>query len=224
MPHDGSMDAHGLEFHVSRAARDRYQFDESLFSISGSVVFANLHAARVFAQKMNQRRDLVAFPEQAVRASQINALGLIHEITHYVLRTYREQQNPRVLAEALEWLEGNVGEVAVEAALRRFVDEFPPLAVYRRELTHEAYLAGQTDGLPNRQVVLEEMLMLWLANSNPAFAPFLELFDDAALEKETTYPAMMSSLYAFFNARPVVGGIGGLAAETDGQGQARRQN
>ena len=79
MPHDGSTTAIGLEFHVSRAARDRYQFDESLFSISGSVVFANFHAARLFAQRMNQRRDLVAFPEQAIRASQINALGLIHE-------------------------------------------------------------------------------------------------------------------------------------------------
>jgi glycosidase len=218
MPHDGNMSAIGLEFHVSRAARDRYQFDESLFSISGSVVFANFHAARVFAQKINQRRDLVAFPEQAIRASQINALGLIHEITHYVLRTYREQQSPHVFQEALEWLDASVGQAGVEAAMLRFVDEFPPLAVYRRELTREAYMAGQTEGMLNRQVVLEEMLMLWLANSNPAFAPFLELFDDAALEKETAYPAMMSSLYAFFNGRTVTGGIGGVGVGTDGAG------
>src|SRR5262245_27042609 len=171
MPHDGSMSAVGLEFHVSRAARDRYQFDESLFSTSGSVVFANFHSARVFAQKINERRDLMAFPEQAIRASQINALGLIHEITHFVLRNYCEQQNPRVFAEALEWLDANVGQAALQAAILRFVDEFPPLAVYRRDLTREEYLAGQTDGMPNRQVVLEEMLMLWLANGNPAFAP-----------------------------------------------------
>jgi glycosidase len=207
------MSAIGLEFHVSRTARDRYQFDESLFSLSGNVVLANFHAARIFAQKINQRRDLVAFPEQAIRASQINALGLIHEITHYVLRTYREQQNPRVLAEALEWLDASIGQAAVEAAMLRFVDEFPPLAVYRHEQTREVYMAGQTEGVPNRQVVLEEMLMLWLANSNPAFAPFQELFDDATLEKETAYPAMMSSLYAFFNNRPVSGGIGGVGGD-----------
>src|SRR5258706_13756191 len=100
MPRLGSSNAPGMEFHVSRAARDRYQFDESLFSISGNVVFANFHAARAFAQKMNQRRDLVRFPEQAVHASQINALGLVHEVTHYVFRMYREQQNPRELPEA----------------------------------------------------------------------------------------------------------------------------
>jgi glycosidase len=216
MPYNGSKSAIGLEFHVSRAVRDRYQFDESLFSVSGNVIFANFHAARVFAQRMNQHRDLGAFPEQAVRASQINALGLIHEITHHVLRTYREQQNSHVFAEALEWLNANVGHAAVEAAMLRFVSEFPPLAVYRRELTREAYMAGQTDGMPNRQVVLEEMLLLWLANNNPAFGPFLELFDDATLEKETAYPAMMSSLYTFFDGRPVVGGIGGAGAGADG--------
>src|SRR5690349_17173461 len=163
--HDGSPNAIGVEFHVSRAARDRYQFDESLFSINGNVVFANFHAARVFAQKMNQRRDLVNFPEQAVRASQINALGLIHEITHYVFRSYRERQNPRVLREALDWLHTTIGSAAVDAALSRFIDEFPPVAVYRREMTREAYLEGQTGDTPNRQVVLEELLMLWLANA-----------------------------------------------------------
>ena len=58
-----------MEFHVSREARDRYRFDESLFTLTGNVIFANFHAARVFAQRMNERRDLVSFPEQAVKDS-----------------------------------------------------------------------------------------------------------------------------------------------------------
>ena len=210
-----------MEFHVSRGSRDRYQFDESLFSISGNVVFANFHAARVFAQKMNQRRDLVNFPEQAVRASQINALGLIHEITHYVFRSYRERQNPRVLQEALDWLHTTIGSAAVDAALSRFIDEFPPIAVYRREMTREAYLEGQTGVVPNRQIVLEELLMLWLANTNPAFSTFLELFDDTTLEKETAYSEIISSLHAFFAGRPVAaeGGPNLGAGQNLGVGQ-----
>ncbi|HEX5690257.1 MAG TPA: alpha-amylase family glycosyl hydrolase, partial [Roseiflexaceae bacterium] len=158
---------------------------------------------------MNLRRDLVKFPEQAVQASQINALGLIHEITHYVFRQYREQQQPKLLDEALDWLTSNLGAENVDAALMRFVDEFPPLAVYRREESGPNYLDGETDGLPNRQAVLEELLMLWLSNSNPAFSPFQELFDDDDLEKQTAYPSMMSSMYAFFDTRPVTGSLGG---------------
>ncbi|MBK9711006.1 MAG: alpha-amylase [Kouleothrix sp.] len=203
-----------MEFHVARDARDRYRFDDSLYSISGDVILANFHAARVFAQRMNQKRDLVNFPEQAVKASQINAMGLIHELTHYMFRIYREQHNPRMLEEALGWLGSQVGPAAVDTALKKFVDEFPPLAIYKRDADSATYLAGQTGGMPNREVVLEELLMLWLENANPAFAPFLELFDDKRLEKETPYPGVISSLHQFFGSAAVSAGEGGGAAGT----------
>ena len=194
-----------MEFHVSREARDRYRFDESLFTLTGNVIFANFHAARVFAQRMNERRDLVSFPEQAVKAGQINAMGLIDEISHYVVQIYREQRNPQAIELALGWLYEHVGRKATEQALRRFAGEFPPLAVYRREIGLDEYLEGETAGVSHRQVVLEEMLMLWLANANPAFAPFLELFDDHALSRETAYPEIVEGLYEFFETQPPFG-------------------
>jgi len=117
-----------MEFHVSRNARDRYQFGESLFSLSGNVLFANFHAARLFAQKMNQKRDLLRFPEQVVRAGQINALGLIDEVMHFAVAMYRQEKNPRAMAQAMDWLYEKLGKPAVEAALRKFADEFPPRA------------------------------------------------------------------------------------------------
>ncbi|HFD38761.1 MAG TPA: alpha-amylase, partial [Anaerolineae bacterium] len=122
------------EFHVSRQARDRYRFDDALFSLRGNVLLADFHAARVFAQRMNDRRDLVRYPEQAVKAGQINALGLIDEISHYLVHLYRQQRNPQVLEQALYWLYDQVGQEQTDAALRRFADQFPPLAVYRREI------------------------------------------------------------------------------------------
>ncbi|MDY6878295.1 MAG: alpha-amylase family glycosyl hydrolase [Chloroflexota bacterium] len=194
-----------MEFHLSRKARDRYQFERSLFSISGNVIFANFHAARVFAQRMNEKRDLVRFPEQAVKAGQINAMGLIDEIMHYVVGLYREQKKPDVMRKALDWLYEKLGREAVDVALYRFADEFPPLAVYRREVALENYLEGETAGVPHRQVVLEEMLMLWLANANPACSPFLELFDDTMLDKETAYRQVISGLHEFFETQPPFG-------------------
>jgi glycosidase len=194
-----------MEFHVSRKARDRYQFDETLFALSGNVVFANFHAVRVFARKMNQKRDLVRFPEQAVRAGQINAMGLIDEIAHYVVGLYREQKNPEVMRQAMDWLQAELGEEAVDKALHKFADEFPSVAVYTGAIGADTYLDGETGGVPNRQIVLEEMLMLWLANVNPAFSPFRELFDDSALEKETAYVQIMASLHDFFDTQPAFG-------------------
>jgi glycosidase len=194
-----------MEFHVSREARDRYQFDENLFSLSGRVLFANFHAARVFAQKLNDKRDLVHFPEQTVKAGQINAMGLIDEILHLVAGLYREQKNPEVMRQALDFLREKVGEQAVDETLRRFVDRFPPVAVYRGNIDPAIYLEGTTGGVPNRQLALEELLMLWLVNVNPAYSPFRELFDDTALEKETAYRDVVAGMQQFFTVQPVFG-------------------
>ncbi len=194
-----------MEFHISRLARDRYKFDQSLFRYSGNVIFANFHAARIFAQKMNQRRDLVQFPEQAVKAGQINAMGLIDEILHHVVQMYREQKNPEVMQEALKYLAQEVGDQALERTLAAFTGEFPPIAVFKGELTVDEYLQGETEGISNRAVALEEMLMLWIANKNPAFNPFQELFDDDRLSVETAYPRVLRDLHAFFEKQPKFG-------------------
>ena len=45
-----------MEFHVARAARERYGFDERLFALSGNVVFPDYAASRRFAQAINSRR------------------------------------------------------------------------------------------------------------------------------------------------------------------------
>jgi len=193
------------EFHVSREKRDEYEFDEVLFSLTGNVIFANFQAARVFAQKMNAKRDLILHPERAVRAGEINAMGLIDEILHVVIKRYREQRNPKVMQEAIAYLEKDLGEDAVDTALRMFVDEFPPIAVYRGEMTPEEYLAGETDAMSHRTIALEEMLFLWLANANPAFSPFIDLFDDEQIEMESSYPRMIEGMEAFLDSQPGFG-------------------
>ena len=194
-----------MEFHISRKARDLYQFDESLFTLSGNVIFANFHAARVFAQKMNEKRDLVNFPEQAIHAGLINAMGLIDEILHYILGLYRAEKNSQVIKQALDWLYEKFGKLKVDEALQKFSHEFPPVAVYRHEIELNTYLKGETAGIPNHQILLEEMLMLWLANMNPAFSPLIELFEDTALEGETSYLQIIDSLHLYFDNHPFFG-------------------
>ena len=194
-----------MEFHIARKVRDRYQFDDALFGQSGNVIFANFHAARIFAQKMNQKRDLVNYPEKAVKAASINAMGLIDEIQHQVVALYRRQRNPQVMGMALFWLDSKLGSPAVDKAIRTFADGFPTVSVHRNGTPVDEYLKGETDGMPNRQVVLEEMLMLWLSNVNPAFSPFNELFDDTLLEQEASYRNLMSELRGFFDTQPAFG-------------------
>jgi 4-alpha-glucanotransferase len=196
-----------MELHISRGARERYRFDASRFSSDGHVVFTDFHAARVLALEINQKRELAGFPAggQAITAGQLNAMGLIDEILHYVAGLYRSQRNPEVMRQAQQWLVEHLSQEALDSAEHAFVVEFPPVAVDQQQIDPAAYLAGETDGVPNRQSVLEEIVMLWLDNMNPAASPFFELFDDAPLERETPYRQIIFNLRQFMDTQPKFG-------------------
>ncbi len=189
-----------MEFHISRRARDRYQLDESLFSLQGNIIFANFKAARTFAQKLNAQRE-----NRPVNASDLTALGLIDEIFHFLIAQYRLQKNPQVMEKALHWLKEAVGTEEVEKTLVLFADTFPPLPVYRQEVSPQEYLHGETAGVPNQHLLLEELLLLWLANNNPAAEGFRELFDDRHLADHTAYTKVINQLEAFFETQPRFG-------------------
>ena len=188
-----------VEFHVSRAVREQYGLDDALFGTSGRVVFANFTAARIFAERIN------AGGETALQPSDLNALGLIDELLHHAIDRYRNEVYPAVMGDALGWLEAQIGTDDVARTLEAFVALFPPVAVYRDGMAPAVYLAGSTDGVPNRELALEELLILWLANQNPAFAPFRMLFDDTPLRDVSAYPQVITALTTFLEqATPMV--------------------
>ena len=190
-----------LSFH----SRKRYQTDETWIAQNGNIILPGFQAARVFAQKINSQRDLAAHPEQAASAGEIAAIALIDEILHHVAEQYRQQRNPQALDNAIKWLQPRIGEAALDAALHRFIEQFPPLAVQRSEMDAKTYLNNATGNVPNRQTALEEMLMLWLSNANPAFAPYRELFDDRDLAQDSAYDPIITELAAFFKTQPPFG-------------------
>ncbi len=192
-----------LDLHVSRRARERFGLDSSLFSLAGGAVFADVAAARRLADRLATElsevdRDLAL----AVTPARIYALGLVHELLHSMVEHYRREVDGGVLAEALAWIGDRLGPERVEATLLAFAREFPPLAVWTGEATLEDYLAAETGGRSHREILIEELVILWLANSSPAFAPFRELFDDGVLRRETAYPEVITALEEFLADRP----------------------
>ncbi len=194
-----------MEFHVSREARDRYDFNQTLFSFTGNVVFANLSASREFAFRMNERRGAEKDPAQTVQPGGIYAMGLIDELSHALIEYYRLRVDPKVMAGALEWFDTRIGKAELDKTILAFVEQFPTADVYRKEKTTTEWLAGTTDGIAHRAVAFEEMILLWLANANPAFKPFSELFTDRSVSAVTRYQQITLGLRDFFNTRPPLG-------------------
>lgn len=194
-----------MEFHINRSIRQQLGLADVLFSFNGNVIFANVAASRQLAQGLNElrTRQRGKLPIDAVvNAGALFAMGLIDELSHAMVALYRQQIDPAVHAEAARWFTQRLGRRRFQQLLLQFTEEFPGFAVYRGELTAEQWLAQSTDGIPNREAAFEELLLLWLANQNPAFRNFRELFDESHLLTHTAYPMLAAGLDQFFATRP----------------------
>ena len=61
------------------------------------------------------------------------------------------------------------------------------------------------NGISNKAAALEELLMLWLSNLNPACHPYKELFDDKHLKEATAYLEIIDALHEYFENQPFFG-------------------
>ncbi|NQT96846.1 MAG: alpha-amylase [Candidatus Marinimicrobia bacterium] len=193
------------EFHIARDIRDKYGFNELLFALDGNVVLTNYGASHEIVREMNADRKLSQHPEQALLASDLNALGLIDEILHYLFGQYRTSVQADILDTILDWLDTKYSVDKIDRILEYFIAHFPPVEVFRNNSEPAIYLTGTTAGESNRAHTLEELILHWLANINPAFEPFRELFDDSELENQTGYRQIMADLTNFFNSQKPFG-------------------
>jgi glycosidase len=194
-------------FHVTKDSRIKYKIEENLFSLKGNLVIADFRTARLLSEKINSvRRDEGKF-ELQVTAGQINALGLLHEIFHLLIRKYEADNKKSVFKDGIDYLKNNLTEDELNKTLLKFVEEFPPLPVYQNKIMAVDYLNGKTEERNNREIILEELVILNLENINPATHQLKELYTDEKLAKETKYKEIIEHTELFFEGEPKIGGF-----------------
>ncbi len=199
------------EFHVGRKIRDICKFDERLYSSSGNVIIGNMPAIRKFAEKLNKYIEEKNDGTNKISPGSLNAMGLIDEVFHYVCMLYRRDKKGDSFKELLSALDEEYTKEKVDALLLEFSNAFPPVEVYQGKITAEQYLAAEAmdagTGLmrSNREQTLEELVLLHLANENPAFKPFSVLFDDLELQKNPLYQKTWASIQKTFQNMPKFG-------------------
>jgi glycosidase len=199
-------DRQHMEFHINARLRKLCGLEDTLFSSTGNVIFVNLKSVHLFVQKYNKQVDGAKHPEMYLKAGQLNAMGLIDEIFHYVCRLYRQKANATFFSGAISEIEDKIGKESLNDILFAFTEEFPPLAVYKNKEDSRIWLAGKDEnGIPNRDIALEELMLLRLANENPAFKPFYNLFSDKALHGNTKYLAAWEALESWSLKNPPFG-------------------
>ena len=199
------------EFHIGKKIRDLCKFDGKLYASTGNVILANMKNVRLFADKLNKIFDERGQQEKRISAGSLNAMGLIDEVFHYVCAMYRKDAQTDAFTVVLAALDKEYGKEAVDNLLLEFSAEFPPVDVYQGKLSAKEYLAQTAIDTAtgkertNREQTLEEMILLHLANENPAFKPFAILFDDVELAKNELYQKSWATIQKTFQTLPVFG-------------------
>jgi glycosidase len=186
---DLALDSPRRDFHVQKAARDELGFDDSFFTQNGDVVFPTLSRSQLFTDLLNRKQPPAGAP---LLPAQVNAMGLLHEVFHAVIAAYKAQVAPHALRTLEERLSATHGG-KLDGTLRRFIEAFPPPAVYGRQQTPQQYLDASANGVGNRETVLEELILLWLGNQNPAYAPIRPLISDAPMLQDPGYLMVIRS-------------------------------
>ncbi|MCX7026753.1 MAG: alpha-amylase family glycosyl hydrolase [Spirochaetes bacterium] len=178
-----------MEFHVHASIRALLGMDSSLFKTTGNLIIPDFSTARSFADRLRSKSNIGGQDTSRLSAGKLNAMGLIDEILHTVLRIYRERASADILSTLTVRALGEVGKKEYDGLLSEFTREFPSSEVYRGTASAEDWLAASTKtegsgvSVSNSHLALEELILLKLANENPAFSPFRFLFDDGEREK-----------------------------------------
>jgi hypothetical protein len=212
-----------LEFHVHASLRNITGIDSALFMSTGNFIIPDFATARNLAQGLRNLGSVRGQDTKALSAGRLNAMGLVDEILHRVMQLYRERIDQGVIRQLILAAEAAIGSDALESILREFCSQFPPREVYSGATSAEAWLTGssaggsESPGVSNREIAFEEMILLKLANENPAFAPFRFLFDDGlrplkdipdSLAAKTLYSKVFAALDRKSSQMPTFGPAG----------------
>lgn len=194
-----------MEFHVRADIRSQLGTQASLFRTSGNLILPDFRSARVLADRMRSCGIIRQQDVSRTSAGNLNAMALIDEILHIVFSLYRENIDSHAIRRFESAVVDEIGRDSYETMLREFGKEFPPRDVYRGVTDYDNWLASSSrlsadeSGVPNRELALEEIILLRLANENPAFASFRVLFDDGN-RKDKDEPDSLSSNTLYLKA------------------------
>jgi glycosidase len=193
------------EFHISAAARKKYKLEENLFTITGDLIVSDFAAARKLANKINIIKKQEGIHQALTTPGQVYALGLIHEIFHFLIGLYQEKINPGVFSRGLKHLNGFTGKVETDKVFFEFIKEFPTLDVYKEIIKPEDYLIGSTGDKSNKEILVEEIILLYLQNNNPANANLSELYADKPLADRSKYLTFVDEAEKFLITEKPIG-------------------
>jgi len=175
-----------MALQILRTLRSQNIPPKYLWTPSGAIALPDAVSARFVAQKYK------------LSAGELRALSLIDEAFRIIIDLYRKQYSKLLEEIALKAFASTEESKALWEVLQELIIEFPPAPIYDGLAEPKDWLeslspVGDGSNRPNRELIIEQLILIRLFNENPACSPYRSLFDDGVSPTGITLPGSISA-------------------------------
>ena len=178
-------------FYVNRNARELFHLSDpgflSLPDRGPESVRQTERQAAVISDFLKKTKGDDAKP---VLPAQLYGMKLLHELFHTILEQSIASRKPDLFEKVYGKLEAELSREKSAEYLQRFINAFPTEQIYSGKESPAGWLTGEN----NRTDVLEESLLVWLNNQNPALEQFSDLLTDQELSQDPAYRQLIVTM------------------------------
>ncbi|MBT3825496.1 MAG: alpha-amylase [Candidatus Marinimicrobia bacterium] len=162
-----------LEFHLRQALDQTYALNLPMFALESGRFKIDYHELQNLIHRLGELE-----PEQGFMASELHGMGLLSLLSHKAIRLYRNQVNPAYIKDLTAFLDQEMGSAGLDELLTNYLEALPSESYKSSSMSVKEYLVGDTQAVPNIQIVVEELLVHIMALNNPAFEKYDIVFKE----------------------------------------------
>lgn len=191
-----------LELHLTKLCRKKYDLTNLNYSETGKLLIDESYQIKEITQTLNSRKKELSEIKTYFKSSEINALALIEKINHHLIRLYLRTKDNLAMKSSLTLLNESFGSDQMDKLFIRYCIDFPGKFIIEKNEDPANFIDTKIDNIPVRELLLEEIILLKICNSNPAAVNYKELFDDKDLAKFTKYTPLFYTILDHFDETP----------------------
>jgi len=177
-----------------------YNLNKFIDHNSETLHISTIEEKRKLSHHLNKVRLSSNSRKEQIKSSHLNGMMLILETLLYVFHKYQKENPAYNINKASDSIKKKIGKNEFSQSLKFFNEEFFRVSnnnIQKNKIKETDLTIANID-----QIMTEELLFLWLANSNPAFSIFTDMFNDQVLLENSNYDDIIANIKLFFKNTP----------------------
>jgi len=133
---------------------------------------------------------------------EISAIGLLGKVYLHLLESYQDNYYPRLSEDLGLFLETKLGSHLYETTIKVILSCFPTPSVYQNSTSRSTYFLSVNGTKEKRQALHKSVILILLAEVNPAIRKADGVFTTAELRTSSHYQPLLTAIETFFDTQP----------------------